>query len=158
MTEGTRKLWDILEDAHVCMLVDSFQAGLRARPMGIQLDDSKSAIWFFTDADSGKVDEVARNPEVCLSVQDGTTYASVTGKAEIVDDRAKMKELWGVAADAWYPDGPETPGLTLLKVIPEIGEYWDGPSMLVAGVKMLAASVTDERPDMGENRKVRFVA
>lgn len=154
-----KKLRDILDGVDVCMLIDKFQGGLRARPMGLQFDeDEHDALWFVTDVDSGKVDEVRANPEVCISVQNGQTYVSVTGDAEVVDDRERMKQIWNTFIDAWYPDGPDSPNVTLLCVTPRYGEYWDGPSKLVAGAKMLIASAQDERPDMGENEKVVFPA
>ena len=157
MADAQRKLRDIVGDAETCMLVDRFQAGLRARPMAPHTDEGSDIVWMVTDVNSGKVDEVARNPEVCLSIQDGQTYASVTGHAEIVDDLAKKKEIWNPFVDAWFPEGPESASATLLKITPQAGEYWDAPSKLVQSVKMLIASATDERPDdMGDNEKVRF--
>lgn len=159
MHEKTEELRDILDDVHVCMLVDTFQAGLRARPMALHFDDDRDqALWFVTDVDSGKVDEVVKNPSVCVSVQDGQTYASVTGDAEVVDDRAKMKQIWNKFVDVWYPEGPDSPKVTLLKVTPRYGEYWKGDSKIVSGVKMLIAAANDERPDLGENEKVRFAS
>lgn len=157
MNEKTEELRDILDDVNVCMLVDRFQGGLRARPMALHFDDDEDqALWFVTDVDSGKVDEVTQNPSVCVSIQDGQTYASVTGDAEIVDNRAKLKDIWNPFVDAWYPDGPDSPVVTLLRVTPRYGEYWKGDNKLVAGAKMLIASATDSRPDIGENAKVRF--
>ncbi len=157
MHEKTEELRDILDDVRVCMLVDSFQGGLRARPMALNFDDDEDeALWFVTDTTSGKVDEVARSPKVCVSVQDGQTYASVSGTAEIVDNRAKLKDIWNPFIDAWYPDGPDSPSVVLLKVTPEYGEYWKGDNKLVAGAKMLIAAARDKRPDVGENAKVRF--
>lgn len=157
MNEQTEEIRDILDDVRVCMLVDTFQAGLRARPMALHFDDdTDEALWFITDTNSGKVDEVMKNPSVCVSVQKGQTYASITGNAEIVENRAKLKGIWSPFVDAWYPEGPDSPNVTLLKVTPSHGEYWKGDSKVVAGVKMLIASARDERPDIGESAKVRF--
>ena len=157
MNEQIEEIRDILDGVKVCMLVDTFQAGLRARPMALHFDDDEDqALWFVTDIVSGKVDEVTKNPSVCVSVHEGQTYASITGDAAIVDDRAKLKDIWSPFVDAWYPDGPDSPNVTLLKVTPRFGEYWKGDSKVVAGVKMLIASAKDERPDIGENAKVKF--
>jgi len=157
MNEQTEEIRDILDDVDVCMLVDTFQAGLRARPMALHFDDDEDeALWFVTDTDSGKVDEVTIIPSVCVSVLKGRTYASITGDAQIVDDRAKLKDIWNTFFDAWYPDGPDSPDVTLLKVMPRYGEYWKEDAKAVAGIKILIASAKGERPDLGENEKVKF--
>jgi general stress protein 26 len=33
---------------------------------------------------------------------------------------------------AWFPDGLDTPGLTLIKVEADTAEYWEGPTSTVA--------------------------
>ena len=40
----------------------------------------------------------------------------ITGRAEVVDDDAKLKELWNTFAEAWLPEGPEDPNATLIRV------------------------------------------
>ena len=156
MTDDTAKMWDILDGVRECMVVDRFTGGLRARPMAPFVERETGLIWFITAKDSAKVDEIERNPEVCVSIQDGSDYASVTGDAEVVDDVAKLKELWNVAVDAWFPDGPEGGRACLLRMTPRLGEYWDTPGSVVSGIKMLVASARDVPPDLGDNEKVRF--
>jgi len=156
MGEQTSKMWDIIEGTHECMVVDKFTGGLRARPMAQFPDRDAGIIWFITAKDSGKVDEIEQNPEICMTIKDGSDYASVTGDAEIVHDMAMLKELWTTQIDAWFPDGPEGGNACLLRVTPRLGEYWDTPGAVVSGIKMAVASLRDERPDLGENEKVRF--
>src|SRR4051794_40677524 len=62
-----------------------------------------------------------------VRVGPGSSWVSVAGNAEIVRDVAKAKELWNAGLDAWFPDGPETPGLVLVKVHADTAEYWDTP-------------------------------
>lgn len=154
MTKEADKLWDMADDARECMMVDKFSGGMRARPMAPIVKRDENAIWFVTDKDSGKVDEVRANPEVCLAISSGSDYVSITGDAQVVHDMAKLKEVWNPFIDAWFPDGPEGGNATLLKITPKMGEYWDSPSSIVSTVKMLVASATDQRPDLGENEKV----
>lgn len=156
MDEETGKMWDIIEANHACMVIDRFTGGLRARPMGYFPERANGVIWFVTAKDSGKVEEIERNPEICMAIQDGSDYASVTGDAAILQDMTKLRELWNPQIDAWFPGGPEGGRAVLLRLTPRMGEYWDTPGGIVAGVKMLVASARDERPDMGENEKVRF--
>ncbi len=158
MHEHTEKMWEIIEGTRECMVVDRFAGGMRARPMALMPERETGAIWFITAKDSQKVDEIEANPEVCITISDGSDYASVTGHAEIVDDVAKLKDLWNVGVDAWFPKGPEGGEACLLRVNPVLGEYWDTPGTVVSGIKMAVASIRDERPDLGDNEKVRFGA
>jgi len=158
MHEETGKMWDIIEGTHECMVVDMFTGGLRARPMAHIPEREAGVIWFVTARDSGKVDEIEKNPEICMTIKDGSDYASVTGLAEVIEDQAKLKELWSTPIDAWFPDGPEGGRACLLRMTPTVGEYWDTPGTVVSGIKMALASIRDEQPDLGENEKVRFGA
>lgn len=156
MAEGQDKIWKMLDDVDICMLVDRFQAGLRARPMWFMVEDDRSCIWMVVNLDTGTVDEVQANPEVCVSIQDGNDYVSITGRAQAMRDVAKQKELWSPWADAWFEGGHDDPKAGLLKITPVAGEYWDNPSKTMSSIRMLIASATDTTPDMGENEKVQF--
>jgi general stress protein 26 len=80
---------------------------------------------------------------------------SVSGDAAVSNDRAKIKELWSTPAKAWW-DNPDDPSIRLLKVTPREAQYWDSPGTVVSYVKMLAAAVSDTRPEMGNNAKVNM--
>ena len=57
--------------------------------------------------------------------------------------------------EAWFPDGPDTPGLVLLKIDAESAEYWDTPGGRIASAISFAKSkLTGERYDGGENEIV----
>ena len=59
------------------------------------------------------------------------------------EDSAKVAELSTPVLKAWFPDGLETPGLTLIKVEADTAEYWDAPTSTVALVAgNLRAAVT----------------
>ena len=93
--------------------------------------------------------------KVCLAFADtgGQNYVSLAGHAEVSSDRAKIRELWGTPAKAWW-DSPDDPNIRVLKVTPAEAEYWDAPGKTMAYIKMATAAMTGHRPDMGENRKV----
>lgn len=156
MKDETSKMWDIIEGTRECMVVDKFTGGLRARPMAQIPERETGTIWFITAKDSGKVDEIEANPEVCITIKDGSDYASVTGDAEVVEDMAKLKELWSKPVDAWFPNGPEGGQACLLRMTPKLGEYWDTPGTVVSGIQMAVAILRDERAEPGENAKVSF--
>ncbi|MBB5233288.1 pyridoxamine 5'-phosphate oxidase family protein [Deinococcus budaensis] len=116
---------------------------LHGRPMATQQADFDGDLWFFSYADSHKVEDVRRNPQVNLGYNEPqkNLWVNVTGTAEVVDDRAKMQELWEAPLKAFFPDGVDDPNLTLLKVTPARAEYWDGPSSSIGRIVAFARTL-----------------
>jgi general stress protein 26 len=149
------RAWELMQKISFAMLVTRDGEKLRARPMHAHLDRATNAIYFLADARRHKDEEIARDPNVNLSFADAGSqkYVSVSGTAAISNDRAKIKELFSTAAKAWWSNA-EDPDIRVLKVTPEEAEYWDSPGSVIAYVKMAAAAVTGNRPNLGDNRKV----
>ena len=155
------KLREIVKAVDICMLTTTDdEGGLRSRPMSNNRDvDFNGDLWFFTYGSSHKVDEVGRVPQVNASFADvdGQLYASLTGRAEVVRDRAKIEELWKPELRAWFPEGVDTPDIALLKVTVERAEYWDGSQSLVAHAVSLVSSLISGQPaQLGENEKLEL--
>jgi general stress protein 26 len=88
---------------------------------------------------------------------DNAVYVTVAGTGAVVDDRAKIKELWREDFRGFFPKGPEEPNLTLIRVDIESGEYWDTPgNVLVRAFAYLKARTTGEKhqPTTDEQAKV----
>lgn len=149
------KVWDLIEHILICMLVTHDGEEIRARPMGAYVRRDENAVYFLTDARRHKDDEIVRDPRVCISFADtrGQTYVSITGRAAVLNDRTKIKELWSMPAKAWW-DSADDPSIRVLRVTPNDAEYWDSPGTMVSYVKMAAAAVTNTRPSLGDNKKV----
>lgn len=149
------RVWTLMDKISFCMLSTREGDDIRARPMAAHTAREENAVYFLTDADSAKDADVARNPHVGLAFADagGQKYVSVSGTAEVLNDRAKIKELWSTWAKAWW-GGPDDPAIRLLKVTPKDAQYWDSPGTVVSYVKMLAAAVSSARPSVGDNAKV----
>lgn len=154
---GTERVWALINRYRTCMLATRAGETIRARPMAAHLAPAENAVYFLTDERHYKDEEIAADPNVCLAfANDGSAnYVSISGHATVTNDRAKIKELWSLAAKAWW-DGTDDPNIRLLTVTPVDAEYWDGENMVVASMKMAAAAMTGERPDLGENKKVRM--
>jgi hypothetical protein len=75
-----------------------------------------------------------------------------------VDDRAKAQEPWNPMLKAWFPDGLDSPGLTLVKVHPDTAEYWAAAhsSRVLTLLGYAKAAVTGKTPDAGDNETVRM--
>jgi general stress protein 26 len=96
-------------------------------------------------------------PFVSLAWSDtkGNKYVVVSGKAEISNDRAKIRDLWSEFDKAWWEDEND-PSIRLITVTPEEGELWDSPNRAVAFAKMAAAAITGASPDFGEQAHARL--
>ncbi|HEX4407885.1 MAG TPA: pyridoxamine 5'-phosphate oxidase family protein [Xanthobacteraceae bacterium] len=151
----TDRVWELMKKISICMLATWDGRELHARPMGAYVRREDNAVYFLSDVNRHKDDEIARYGKVCLAFADtsGQNYVSVAGHAEVLNDRGKIRELWGTPAKAWW-DSPDDPNIRVLKVTPAEAEYWDAPGKTVAYIKMATAAMTGSRPDMGENRKV----
>jgi general stress protein 26 len=152
------KVAELIKDARIAMLTTVGADGsLVSRPMGVQAVDFDGDLWFFADADSHKVAEIEHGSPANAAFVDSSSWVSVSGPAEVVRDVAKQRELWGPVAEAWYPDGPETPGLVLVVLRGETAEYWSSPGgRLATVVSLVKAKVTGQRYDGGENETVAF--
>lgn len=128
---------------------------LVGRPMSpLEIDDA-GTLWYIVDRDSRDVQEITLNPNVGVTLASGSTYVSLAGTAAVVDDSAKLHELWNAAVEAWLPDGPDSPQATLIRVDAHSGEYWDTPGGRIATViSFVKAKVTGTRYEGGENEQV----
>jgi general stress protein 26 len=151
----TDRAWDLMEKIGFAMLVTRDGDKLRSRPMAAYIDRDDSQIYFLTDARRHKDEEIAAHPQINLSFANASAqkYVSVTGTAEVSNDRAKIKELFSTPAKAWW-DSADDPNIRVLKFTPDDAEYWDSPGTAVSYVKMAAAAISNTRPALGENRKV----
>lgn len=156
-TSDKKKLYELIDDVHIAMLTTVEKSGtLHTRPMANQKADRKGAIWFFTDKTGSVAANLQNSPKCSLGYAASGTYVAVSGKGSLVDDRAKIAELWSPAVEAWFPKGKADPNLTLLKVEPDMGEFWTFPSApLSQAIGYVKAKLTGEpADDIGENKKV----
>ncbi len=125
-----KKIADMMRDLDFCMFTTRGSDGaLHARPMSnngeVEFDGD---VWFFSGADTLKVQEINEDPAVQLSFADLETFRfiSMSGEATIVRDVAKKQELWMEELERWFEDGPESEDVVLIKVTPTRVAYWGG--------------------------------
>lgn len=155
--EAIDRIWELADKIDICMFTTWDGHQQRSRPMSARVRRDENAIYFLTDLEGHKLQEVENYPHVSLAWADngGHKYAVIAGDAEVLNDRAKIEELWSSFDKAWWDDAND-PQIRLLKVVPEDGEVWDSPNAVVAGVKMLVAAATGAKPDFGDTAKVRM--
>lgn len=163
-----QKLAELIADIRVAMLITfPFEPGFagqntrpHCRPMYTQKVDPQKfdgKLWFMTDLESGKVDELAENSEVLITyaAPNRNTYLAVKGEATVERDPEKAKELWNIHAKSWYPGGPTDPNLLLIEVQVISAEYWEGPSNTRYMLSLLKSLATGKRNEAdGEHGKI----
>lgn len=157
--ESINKLQELTEGIDFCMLTTMDGGYLRSRPMSTQEFDVEGELWFFTSDNTHKVEEIEKDNRVnvAYSKPDDNTYISVSGRAEISKNRAKIEELWSPILKAWFPEGLEDPHLCLLKISVEQAEYWDSPSSkLVEIFGFVKSLATGQQASYGENEKINL--
>jgi general stress protein 26 len=89
--------------------------------------------YFFTCGDTRTVADIERDPQVGLAYQGKSGmlgvkpfFITVEGDGELIRDKARFAEHWTKDLDAWFKQGAETPGLTMIKVRAKRLHYWDG--------------------------------
>ena len=152
----TAKLVELTKDSRFVMLTTTDAEGhLVSRPMSRQDSDLDGDLWFIATRDSRKVEHIRANPTVGVTITGQSSWVSISGRAEIVDDVEKLKEYWSTFAEAWIPEGPEDPNAILIRVDVHTAEYWDNPGGRVSSVISLAKSKLTGKPyDGGEHEVV----
>jgi general stress protein 26 len=126
---------ETLKDIDFVMLNTHTEGGqIAGRPMSNNRDvEYDGDSWFFIDQESRTFEDVSRDPKVTLSVQGSKgllgkppLFLSIEGDAEIIQDRATFAEHWQSELDRWWPDGPDTPGIAMIKVHARRIHYWRG--------------------------------
>jgi general stress protein 26 len=151
-----KRIWDVIERVGVAMLTTRFPGGLRARPVEPRPDRTTGLLWIVTDLRSGKEHEIEAEHDVGLSFVDAEqkAYLSLTARAEVLTDHAKAAEVWRFTDNLWW-NGPDDPNACVLRVVPITAELWDGPaSRAVVTYEFIKATLTGDKPNLGENRKI----
>jgi general stress protein 26 len=140
--EALKKISALIEQSETCFFCTEAATGPSkgVRPMTIQEVDKDGNLWIISANDSHVNEEVALDPRVKLYFQGSkhSDYLYLTGEAFIQDDKAKIKALWSPFLKVWFTEGENDPRISLLKVVPSMGYYWDNKhGNLVAGAKMM---------------------
>lgn len=143
--EAIDKFKELVKHESVCLFTTRLtEVPLTTRPMSIQKVCDQGNFWFLSASDSDKNQEISDDPRVQLFINNTSNYEflSVYGKATISRDRQKIDELWSDIAKAWFNEGKDDPRVTVIKVAPEEGFYWDTKDgKLVSLIKIAASAV-----------------
>lgn len=149
------KVRALIKSTRLAMLTSVDPDGrLVSKPMATQDVEFDGEVWFIAERDSHKVRNISRNPQVNVAYASRDSWVSLSGTAEVVDDEARLTELWNMFTDAWLEGGPENPNNVLIRVTGDSAEYWDTPGGKVTQVaNLVKAKVTGKRFE-GDNQTV----
>jgi general stress protein 26 len=172
MAESTQQkrldeLFALVEQIETAMFTTRRPDGrLVSRPMATQKRDPIADLWFVTDIESHKLDELADDPNVNLGYFDTRSYewVSVSGTAQVSTDRERIRALYQPdwlagfgAVDEVRDGGPDDPRFALILVDAQSVVYMkrekSKPMVLFEVAKGM---ITGEAPEIGETRRVEL--
>ncbi len=150
--EAAEKIQELAKKANTCFFCTGITTGkpFATRPMSVQKIDDAGNFWFLSANDSHKNAEIAKDASVQLLFQ-GSHYSdflNIYGRAEISTDPAKIHELWEPIVKAWFTEGEDDPRITVIKVTPTDGYYWDTKhGAAIAMLKTAVGAITGKTLD-----------
>jgi general stress protein 26 len=150
-SSAVQKIKDLAENIKTCMFCTYKGDKLHSRPMSAQKIDDDGNLWFLSDKTSEKNEEILANSKVELFFSEPhDQFLTLHGHATILYDRDIIKELFTPIVKVWMPEGEDDPNLSVIKVVPDEGYYWNNKNGKVAAVaKMTVAFITGKTMDDG---------
>jgi general stress protein 26 len=156
MTDTTpvQRVAELIKDFRFAMFTTrNAEDRLVAHPLTVQEAEFDGDLWFLVSKGATFVIDLRADDRVGVSL---SSNVSLSGRAQLVEDRAKIDELWNPMVEAWFPNGPEDPDVGLLKFTAESAEYWDSPGGRIASLfSFVKSKITGEQYD-AENEKVEL--
>ena len=158
-------LYKLIEGIETAMFTTRRADGhLVSRPMATQKREPGADMWFVTDIESEKMDELESDPHVSLAYYNVKTWewVSVSGTVTISQDRELIRELYKPDWKAWFGDeggardgGPNDPRFALLLVDAHSVVYGkrNKPKPLVL-FELAKGILTGKEPDVSDVRHV----
>ena len=150
--DAVKKIKEMVEQAENCFFCSAVAMGDSGgdRPMNVRQVDDEGNLWFLSASDSRKNQELALDRSVKLYFQGSkhSDFMQINGEASISRDPEKIEELWSPLVQTWFTEGKDDPRITVIKVTPTEGYYWDTKhNTAVASVKMLIGAALRKTMD-----------
>lgn len=145
-----KQLYDLVKHFNTAVLVSRSGSGLHARPMAVAEMKPDADIYFATGIDTPKVAEIEADPDVLVTFQSTTAFATLNGRVTVSRDRALIERLCSPAWKVWFPKGKDDPSICILQFSDRDAEYWDNG--VLQGIKYVyegaKAVLTRTRPEV----------
>ena len=159
-SRAIEKIKQLVDKASTCFFCTTTLAdSIGARPMAVQEVDDDGNLWFLSADDSHKNEELMRNPTVRLYFQGSkhSDFLVIDGNATISHDKDRTEELWKPIMKTWFTEGKNDPRISVIKVEPVEGYYWDTKHGIgVAGIKMAIGAAVGKTMDDSIEGKINL--
>ena len=158
-------LYKLIDGIEIALMTTRRPDGhLVSRPMDTQKRTSGTDLWFVTDIEAHKLDELASDPHVNLAYYKDRTreWVSVSGTAIISQDRNLIRGLYKPDWKIWFANeggkrdgGPDDPRLALILVEAHSVVYSkkDRPTPVIL-FEMAKAMLTGSAPKVSDVREL----
>ena len=159
------ELYDLIKGSETAMFTTRGPTGqLVSRPMATQDRIEGADLWFVTNVETHKLDDLALDPHVNCSYYNNRTHewVSVSGLAHLSKNRARIRQLYQEDWKTWFGDeggdrdgGPNDSRIALIMVEAELATYMKvNKSRPIILFETLKGIVTRSRPVMGDVKEV----
>src|SRR6185437_11100562 len=108
----TEKLAELVKDFPIAMIATRDAEGhLMAQPFAMQQQHHAfdGQLWFLIADDSSTATRLDASPTVNVALSSNSSWASISGTAELSTDHGTIASMWDASVEAWFPDGPDDP-------------------------------------------------
>jgi general stress protein 26 len=156
--QALAKIRELLKKLPIAFMVTANHGSLTARPIGVVGENAEfdGTLWFITDKRSRKVAAIEAGATTTLLFQNDKegTYLHLSGRAAVVEDAAKLKELYTTLQRTWFPKGVDDPDITLVRFDAEEADYWDSHDSYIRLAAAFAKSIVTGTPGKSGNAGV----
>lgn len=151
-SKAAEKIKDLVKQAKTCFFCSNIKTGIpfSTRPMSVQKIDDEGNFLFLSSNDSHKNEDIKADPFVHLLFQGSahSDFLNIYGLASVSEDKELIKELWEPLLKTWFTEGVDDPRITVIKVEPTEGYYWDNKhGNAVAFAKMMLGAALGKTLD-----------
>lgn len=160
--EKLGQLYELIDGIKTAMMTTRARDGsLVSRPMATQARAPGTDLWFMTNVEDSKIDELIADPHVNLGYFRERTgeYVSVSGLAHITQDPLRIYALYNPSWKLWLNDngddrdgGPDDPRIALIEVTAESATYMrmDRPYPITL-FSIVRSILKGQRPSLGNH-------
>ena len=133
--------------------------GHHMQPMTMFADKAARKVWFYTNKNTDLVREAGGGAKamLCMMSKDQEFQACIAGSLTEDYEKSKVDEYWSVHVAAWFPQGKDDPGLTLLRFDMQDAQVWvskRGP--LKYAYEVTKANAMHTLPDVGGKAEIKL--
>lgn len=137
----------MMSEMKFCHLITQHAGRPSPRPMTALADAERHTLHILASAEGTTISDIQADENVIVTFSNGSEKNLVVeAEAKVSNDRALIKSLWNSGAQAYWPEGSETPEVRALALYPHKAEYWEGSGGVIGALKFAVAIATKSRP------------